>query len=119
MINRLDRETSGIVIVAKQLESAVHLRKLWENREVEKAYLAIVHGHCPHDKTTIRAPLAKDVNSAVAIKDTVVAEGAEAETHAFLIKHLTHEAGPLSLVRVVLPTGRKHQIRIHLAHIGH
>lgn len=119
MINRLDRETSGIVIVAKHLDAAVHLRKLWESREVEKEYFAIVHGEVRRGKTTIAKPLGKDLRSAVAIKDTVVAGGTPAETHAFLLRSIEHESGPLSVLRVVLLTGRKHQIRIHLAHIGH
>jgi 23S rRNA pseudouridine1911/1915/1917 synthase len=119
MINRLDRETSGIVIVAKRLEAAVHLRKLWQGREVEKEYLAIVHGRLPRGKTLIRAPLGKDPRSAIAIKDMVIEGGTEAETHVFLLRQFTWSGRELSLARVSLLTGRKHQIRIHLAHIGH
>ena len=119
LINRLDRETSGIVITAKHLDAAVHLRNLWESREVEKEYLAIVHGAFPRGKITINAPLGKDSQSAVAIKDTVVPNGTPAETHAYLLRCIARESGMLSLVRVVLLTGRKHQIRIHLAHIGY
>jgi 23S rRNA pseudouridine1911/1915/1917 synthase len=78
-----------------------------------------VHGAFPPGKTTICVPLGKDPNSAVAIKDAVVNDGAQSETHAFLVKHLEHESRQLSLVRVLLLTGRKHQIRIHLAHIGY
>jgi 23S rRNA pseudouridine1911/1915/1917 synthase len=119
MINRLDRETSGIVIVAKGLDAGVYLRKLWESGEVQKEYLAIVHGAFPQGKTIIRTALGKDVASAVAIKDTVVESGKESETHALLVKQFKHAGRPLSLLRVVLLTGRKHQIRIHLAHVGH
>jgi len=119
MINRLDRETSGLVILGKQHEPAVYLRKLWESREVEKEYLAIVHGHLPRGKTIIRAPLGKDPASAVSIKDTVVENGTAAETLVFLQQHFFHEGRPLSLARILLLTGRKHQIRIHLAHAGH
>src|SRR5262245_15158732 len=116
MINRLDRETSGIVIVARHLDSAVYLRQLWESREVDKEYLAIVHGRPPMGHTIIQAPLGKDRSSAVARKDAVVAHGTSAETHMSFIKALSRS---LSLVRVSILTGRKHQIRIHLAHMGH
>jgi 23S rRNA pseudouridine1911/1915/1917 synthase len=119
MINRLDRETSGIVIVAKEVDAAVYLRKLWENREVEKEYLAIVHGHVSPGKALIQAPLGRDTKSLIAIKDAVVESGTAAETHVCLIRHLRHCGRPLSLARIMILTGRKHQIRIHLAHIGH
>jgi 23S rRNA pseudouridine1911/1915/1917 synthase len=119
MINRLDRETSGLVIVAKHLDSAVYLRKLWEGRAVEKEYLAIVHGCMPPGKTAISAPLGKDPSSEIAIKDAVVEGGTPAETYAFLQRHFLFRGQPLSLVRVLLLTGRKHQIRIHLAHLGY
>jgi 23S rRNA pseudouridine1911/1915/1917 synthase len=119
MINRLDRETSGLVLVAKCLESAVYLRKLWESREVEKEYLALVHGHMPRGKKLICAPLGKDPASAVAIKDTVLPGGAEAETHVFPLRQLVYRGQALSIVRVLILTGRKHQIRIHLGYSGY
>src|SRR3954469_4416910 len=72
LINRLDRETSGVVIVGKNIEATIRLRRIWETRQVEKQYLAIVHGHLDHDCLVIQAPLGKDQNSQVAIKDTVV-----------------------------------------------
>src|ERR1051325_635191 len=69
LVNRLDRETSGVTIIAKNDEAARELRKLWEDREVEKEYLAIVHGHVRDDSGIIDAPLGKDESSRVAIKD--------------------------------------------------
>src|SRR5438067_1901347 len=80
MINRLDRETSGIVVVAKSVDVAARLRKQWENRQVEKEYLAIVHGHLQPAFLRISAPLAKDFESRVAIKDKVDPGGAASET---------------------------------------
>src|SRR5215468_319526 len=57
LVNRLDRETSGVTLVAKRDDTARELRRLWENRSVEKEYLAIVHGHFRDDKGLIDAPL--------------------------------------------------------------
>ncbi len=119
LINRLDRETSGIVIVAKSLESAVRLRKMWENRDVEKEYLAVVHGHIQEQSLIIDAALGPDPASHVAIKDTVRADGASARTHLFMLRRFVRNDRPFSLVRLLPLTGRKHQLRIHLSHVGH
>src|SRR3954470_6796222 len=80
LINRLDRETSGVVLVAKTAPAALELRRLWESREVFKSYLAIVHGYLAADPGTVRAPLGKDQRSPVAIKDCVQPGGADSQT---------------------------------------
>src|SRR5436190_9849367 len=80
LVNRLDRETSGLTFVAKRDETARELRRIWEGRKVEKDYLAIVHGHLLETSGTIEAPLGKDENGIVAIKDCVRADGAPART---------------------------------------
>jgi RluA family pseudouridine synthase len=118
LINRLDRETSGIVIVAKSSEMSAMLRKVWESRAVEKEYLAIVHGELK-GAVTIEAPLGPDEESVVSIKDKVREDGASAKTQAFGLKVFEWAGKVFSLVKVALFTGRKHQIRIHLSHIGH
>lgn len=118
MINRLDRETSGIVILAKRAEANVALRKVWESRAVQKEYLAIVHGEL-RGAVTIEAALGPDEESAVSIKDRVREDGAWARTQAYGLKTFERGGKVFSLVKVVLFTGRKHQIRIHLSYIGH
>ena len=118
MINRLDRETSGIVMVAKTAEANSGLRKLWESRLVEKEYLAIVHEEL-RGALEIVAPIGPDERSEVGIKDCVRADGAESRTKVFGLRSFAKQGRTFSLVRVVLYTGRKHQIRIHLGYVGH
>jgi 23S rRNA pseudouridine1911/1915/1917 synthase len=149
LINRLDRETSGIVIVAKNSEIAGELGKIWEARAVEKEYLAIVHGRVRDDHGLIDAPLGKDERSIVAVKDCVRPDGAPSQTEFWVerrfsvgvqsrdvrdcssgtLKRELQQITPstfdprlstqFSLLRLIPRTGRKHQIRIHLAHLGH
>jgi 23S rRNA pseudouridine1911/1915/1917 synthase len=126
LVNRLDRETSGVTMVAKSSAAARQLRRIWEGREVEKEYVAIVHGHVKPEHGTIDGPLGKDESSKVAVKDCVRPDGAASLTEFWVEKRFQRaefsQARNLSgftLVRIRLHTGRKHQIRIHLAHIGH
>ena len=141
LVNRLDRETSGVTIVAKRDDAALELRRIWESRAVEKEYLAIVHGRVAADHGVIDVPLGKDERSRVAIKDCVRRDGAAAQTEFWVARRFSRAVGapvsdparcgrslgragsetgaPFTLLRVVPRTGRKHQIRIHLAHIGH
>jgi 23S rRNA pseudouridine1911/1915/1917 synthase len=119
LVNRLDRETSGVTLVAKDLATARELRRLWEERQVEKDYWAIVHGHLREAHGMIDAPLGKDERSRVAIKDGVRADGAAARTEYWVERHFPRDHLAFSLLLVRPLTGRKHQIRIHLAHRGH
>jgi 23S rRNA pseudouridine1911/1915/1917 synthase len=121
LVNRLDRETSGIVLVAKNPVTAGELGKTLESRAVEKEYLAIVHGHVAAEQGTIDAPLGKDEKSRIAVKDCVRPDGALSQTDFWVERRFSRPEGAFafSLLRVVPRTGRKHQIRIHLAHAGH
>jgi 23S rRNA pseudouridine1911/1915/1917 synthase len=138
MINRLDRETSGVVIVAKSALVAGELGKIWETRAVQKEYRALVHGHMGDHHGIISAALGKDENSSIAIKDCVRSDGVPASTEYWVEHRLwmsvsdlsladqqnssntcTAPALPFSLMRLRPHTGRKHQIRIHLAYQGH
>ncbi len=119
MVNRLDRETSGLVLVAKADDFARALRKLWESREVTKGYQAIVHGWPAEDRGLIDAPLGKDGSSRVAIKDCVRPDGAASQTEFEVERRFERAEGRFALLSLTPRTGRKHQIRIHLAHASH
>jgi hypothetical protein len=94
LVNRLDRETSGVVLVAKNPAAAGELGKILESRAVEKEYLAIVHGHAAAEQGTIAAPLGKDEQSGVAVKDCVRADGAAAQTDYWVERRFFHTVTP-------------------------
>lgn len=119
LVNRLDRETSGLVVIAKSAEVAGELGRLFSGHAVEKSYLAIVDGHVPVDTLVMTGALGDDESSPVAIKACVREDGAAAETHARVVSRWTREARPYSLLDVTPRTGRKHQIRVHLSAAGH
>ena len=111
--NRLDRDTSGITVVAKHLVSANILAESTRNRQVHREYLAICRGLLAPESGIIDAPIARKGDSI--IERTVDFEkGEPAQTHYELV---TYKNGH-SLVRLKLETGRTHQIRVHMKHLG-
>ena len=112
--NRLDRDTSGLTVVAKHLVSASILSSMVSRKEVHREYLAIVSGHITPESGTIDAPLTR--KPGVLIERMVDFEhGERAVTHYRLIKKLKEH----SLVSLQLETGRTHQIRIHMKYLGY
>jgi 23S rRNA pseudouridine1911/1915/1917 synthase len=119
LVNRLDRETSGVVLIAKHRDAASELGSLIASEHVDKTYVAIVHGDVVDVPRTIDAPLGRDEHSSVAIKDVVRPDGAPARTRIAGARPFARDGASFSILEIVPETGRKHQIRIHLAHIGH
>jgi len=119
LANRLDRETSGVILAVKGDQRVGKLKQLFAEREVTKEYLAIVHGHVAAESGFCDGALGKDESSVVAVKDCVRADGSTARTDFVVTRRIEREEGKFTLLRVKPHSGRKHQIRIHLAHLGH
>jgi len=119
LIHRIDRETSGIILVAKNASAARIFGSLIESGAVIKQYLAIVHGWINAKEFVINLPIGPDLQSPVAIKDCIRPDGRKAFTRFKLLKQFERMEGRFSLISIILGTGRKHQIRVHLSAIGH
>ncbi|HMG17076.1 MAG TPA: RluA family pseudouridine synthase [Gemmatimonadales bacterium] len=112
IVHRLDRDTSGLLVVAKTDLAHRRLAGAIERRQVKRVYAALVWGHLRKSPVDIEAPIARDPKER---KRMAVAQGGRhATTHAAVVARFAH----VDLLRVRLGTGRTHQIRVHLSHVG-
>lgn len=117
LCHRLDKETSGVLLAARTVEAERTLKRVFAERGVDKVYLAIVHGEVVQPRFVVDAPMALaggEVSVLMAVRPTS-AGGLPARTRVRVVRALRG----FTLVEAVPETGRQHQIRVHLAHVGH
>lgn len=113
IVHRLDRDTSGLLIIALNPTAYNNLTLMIKKHEIERIYTALVHGHPKSSTGTIDAPIGRDPHHRT--RQAVNAGGRPALTHYEVIR----EIGQFSFIKVRLETGRMHQIRVHMTAIGH
>ena len=118
IVHRLDKQTSGLILVAKDDSTHRKLGEMFSQRQVAKTYLALLHGHLKKDDTTVTLPIARDLIRRTRMT-TRRADGRTAVSHFHVLERLTTPYGPFTLVEVRIETGRTHQIRVHAQSLGH
>lgn len=113
IVHRLDKDTTGLLIIAKNDKAHINLSEQIKNREVKKIYVALVRGIVPEDEATINMPIGRSTKDRK--KMAVVKNGKEAVTHFKVLNRFKN----YTLLEIKIDTGRTHQIRVHMSEIGY
>ena len=114
IVHRIDKDTSGLLIVAKTDEVHDILSRMIKDKLIERKYIALVDGVIPHETGTIDAPIGRDIKNRQKMMVTDI-NGKDSVTHFKVLKRYTNH----TLIECKLDTGRTHQIRVHMAYIGY
>ncbi len=122
IVHRLDKGTSGLILVAKDDRTHAKLSEAFAERTVHKTYLALVQGHVRKEETTVTLPIGRDLirRTRMTTRRPIEATGVRsAISHVHVLERLQTAFGPFTRVEVTIETGRTHQIRVHLQALGH